>query len=76
MATDLTTEILDRLAASDEPILTSDAFPAASFTTIKSALDRLGSREMLVYKTLNHEVADLTEEGLSLIHISEPTRPY
>ena len=63
MATDLTTEILDRLAASDEPILTSDAFHTASFTTIKSALDRLGSREMLVYKTIDREEANLTEEG-------------
>ena len=63
MAADLTAEILDRLAASDQPILTSDAFPTASFTTVKSALDRLGSREMLVYKTIDREEAILTEEA-------------
>ena len=63
MATELIPEILDLVSARDEPILTSDAFPTASFVTIKSALDRLGSREMIVYKTIDREEAILTEEA-------------
>ena len=63
MATELTSEILDLLSTKDEPILTSDVFPTASFVTIKSALDRLRSREMIVYKTIDREEAILTEEA-------------
>lgn len=63
MASDLTTEVLDALAESYGPILTTDAFPSTPFITIKSALDRLGSREMVVYKTIEREEAILTEEA-------------
>jgi len=63
MASDLTTEVLDALAQSNGPILTAEAFPSVPFTTIKSALDRLGSRDMVVYKTIEREEAILTEEA-------------
>ena len=63
MASDLTTELLGTLAESNGPLLTAEAFPSVPFTTIKSALDRLGSREMVVYKTIEREEAILTEEA-------------
>ena len=63
MATELTSQILDVLFERDGPILTADVFPSVPFGTIKSALDRLGSREMVVYKALDREEAILTEEA-------------
>lgn len=63
MAGDLTTEILDALAGTDEPILSVNVFPSVPFATVKSALDRLASREMVVYKQIDKEEAALTEEG-------------
>ena len=63
MATDLAIEVLDALAESSDPILTAEAFPSVPFATIKSALDRLGSREIVVYKTIEREEAILTEEA-------------
>jgi len=63
MATDLTTEVLAALAEGNGRILTVEAFPSIPFTTIKSALDRLGSREMVAYKTIEREEAILTAEA-------------
>jgi phenylalanyl-tRNA synthetase alpha chain len=63
MASDLTTEVLAALAESNGAILTAEAFPSIPFTTIKSVLDRLGSREMVAYKTIEREEAILTEEA-------------
>ncbi|MCJ1309338.1 Phenylalanyl-tRNA synthetase, beta subunit, cytoplasmic [Agyrium rufum] len=63
MATDLTSELLEQLDSNDSPILTADAFPNASTVAIKSALDRLSSREMIGYKTIDREEAVLTEEA-------------
>ena len=66
MATDLTSKILDALAASNGPILTADAFPSTPFTVIKSSLDRLGSREMVTYKPIEREEYLLSEEANSI----------
>ena len=63
MADDLITKVLDTLSGDEEPFLTSDVFPTVPFNTIKSALDRLGSREMIKYKTIDREEAILTEEA-------------
>ena len=63
MAGDLTSRVLDLLSESNGPLLTADAFPTTPFATVKSALDRLGSREMVVYKTIEREEAVLTEEA-------------
>ena len=63
MATDLTTEVLDALVEGSGPILSAEVFPLVPFATIKSALDRLGSREIVVYKTIEKEEAILTEEA-------------
>lgn len=63
MASDLTSPILDALSASDTPILSSEAFPSYPSLNVKSALDRLASRQMVEYETIEREVAALTKEG-------------
>lgn len=63
MASDLTFHILEALADVDGSILSADAFPSVDFTTMKSALDRLGSRQMIIYRQLDREEAALTPEG-------------
>lgn len=63
MATDLTAEVLNILSQTDEKILSTDAFPSAPSSEIKSALDRLKSREMIVYETIDKEEAVLTPEA-------------
>ncbi|KAF7713300.1 Phenylalanine--tRNA ligase, alpha subunit [Penicillium ucsense] len=62
-SSDLTKPVLDALSASDEPILSTDAFPSHPSSNVKSALDRLGSRQMIEYETLEKEVYVLTPEG-------------
>ena len=63
MATDLTTRFLDALSQSGGPILSTDVFPSIPSTEIKSALDRLKSREMVVYEAIDKEEAILTAEA-------------
>jgi len=60
---ELTSQVLDALSASDGPILSADAFPSIPSTTLKSALDRLGSREMVTYRKIDREEAVMTEEA-------------
>ncbi|MCJ1337180.1 Phenylalanyl-tRNA synthetase, beta subunit, cytoplasmic [Bachmanniomyces sp. S44760] len=60
---DLTSQVLNALSTNDGPILTSVVFPTTPFTIIKSALDRLGSREMVTYQTIDREEAILTDEA-------------
>jgi len=62
MANELPNAVLSALAEQC-PILSSDAFPGVPSTTIKSALDRLASREMVAYETIVREEVALTEEG-------------
>ncbi|KAI6087913.1 tRNA synthetases class II core domain (F)-domain-containing protein [Hypoxylon rubiginosum] len=59
---DLATSILQTLDKSS-PLLSAEAFPAASFVEVKAALDRLGSREMVTYDTIEREEAILEPEG-------------
>ncbi|KAJ5468200.1 hypothetical protein N7475_005952 [Penicillium sp. IBT 31633x] len=63
MASDLTTQILDALSASDAPLFSSEAFPSTPSLNVKSALDRLDSRQMVEYETLEKEIVSLTAEG-------------
>ena len=67
MASDLTSQVLDALSESDDPILTANAFPSMPSVTVKSALDRLGSREMISYKTIDREEAVLTDEASGIV---------
>ena len=63
MATDLTTELLDALSRTEEPILSTEAFPSTPSTEIKSALDRLKSRDMISYEAIDKDEAVLTPEA-------------
>ena len=63
MATDLTSQVLEALSHSNGPILSAETFPSIPSTMVKSALDRLGSREMVTYKTIDREEAILTPEA-------------
>lgn len=63
MAIDLTAQVLNALSQTDEQILSTDAFPSTPSSEIKSALDRLKSREMVIYETIDKEEASLTPEA-------------
>jgi phenylalanyl-tRNA synthetase alpha chain len=62
---DLTSEILQALSKID-PILSSEAFPSQKSADVKSALDRLGSRSMITYATIEREEAILEPEAVEI----------
>lgn len=62
---DLPSEILHLLSKQD-PILSSEAFPAQKPADIKGALDRLASRSMVKYNTIDREEAILEDEGVEI----------
>ncbi|RSL48761.1 hypothetical protein CEP54_012754 [Fusarium duplospermum] len=59
---DLTSQILQALSA-QSPLLSAEAFPAIAFQDIKAALDRLASRSMITYETIDREEAALEPEA-------------
>jgi phenylalanyl-tRNA synthetase alpha chain len=59
---DLPSQILHALSVKD-PILSSEGFPSHKSADIKSALDRLGSRSMITYETIDREEAVLEPEA-------------
>lgn len=61
-ARDVTKEILDHLESKTE-LETSTEFPNIPQNEIKAALDRLASRAMLEYKSIDTELVLLTAEG-------------
>ncbi len=63
MASELTSQVLEALSKSDERVKSADAFPSIPSTTVKSALDRLLSRDMVSYRTIDREEAILTTEA-------------
>jgi len=65
MASDLPSEIL-LVLSNNTPILSSEAFPDEKSTDIKSALDRLGSRSMITYDTIDREEAILEPEAAEI----------
>lgn len=62
---DLPSEIL-RVLSEKDPILSSEAFPSIKSSDVKSALDRLGSRSMITYDTIDREEAILEPEALEI----------
>lgn len=62
---ELPSEILLALSKS-EPILSSEAFPLYKSADAKSALDRLGSRSMITYETIDREEAILEPEAVEI----------
>lgn len=63
---DLTQQILD-LLDTKQPLQSNEDFPAISQAEIKAALDRLASRSMVEYKTLDSEQVLLTPEAESIV---------
>ncbi|KAG8533554.1 uncharacterized protein KY384_001294 [Bacidia gigantensis] len=64
MAGDLSpNQVLKALAQSNGPILTAEAFPSMSFVKVKSALDTLKSRDMIIYSQIEREEVVLSPEG-------------
>lgn len=61
-SSDLTSEVLQALSQNDE-ILSSETFPTHKSADIKSSLDRLASRSMIIYKTIDREEAVLEPEA-------------
>ncbi len=59
---DLTAGVLSALRDSDS-IVTADAFPQVKTTDVKAVLDRLGSRSMITYETLERDEFLLEAEG-------------
>jgi len=59
---DLPTEILQALSQKS-PILSTETFPSIKSTDLKGALDRLGSRSMITYETIDREEAVLEPEA-------------
>jgi phenylalanyl-tRNA synthetase alpha chain len=62
---DLPSEILV-LLSQNEPILSAEAFPSQKSADVKSALDKLASRSMIKYDTIDREVAILEDEGVEI----------
>jgi phenylalanyl-tRNA synthetase alpha chain len=59
---DLTSIVLHALDEK-EPVLSAEAFSSYKSADIKSALDRLASRSMVTYETIDREEAVLEPEG-------------
>ncbi|KAI0475241.1 phenylalanyl-tRNA synthetase alpha chain [Xylariaceae sp. FL0804] len=59
---DLTTDILHALDQTS-PLQSADAFPTAPFVDLKAALDRLSSRDMVAYDTIETEEVLLEPEA-------------
>jgi phenylalanyl-tRNA synthetase alpha chain len=62
---DLPSEILQLLSKND-PILSSEALPLQKSADVKAALDRLASRSMIRYETIDREEAILEDEGVEI----------
>lgn len=77
MAEDLTAQVLGVLNNADGPVLTSEAFPDKDFVTVKSAVDKLRSREFLEAKQVDRIELIPTEEGATFVqHGSPEARVY
>ncbi|KAI0104205.1 phenylalanyl-tRNA synthetase alpha chain [Nemania sp. FL0031] len=73
---DLASQILHVLNKTT-PVLSTDAFPASNFTDLKAALDRLSSRRMVEYATIQRDEVHLESEGeLIASHGSHEARVF
>ena len=73
---DLSTQVLQALDK-QSPLVSSEAFPAIASLEIKSALDRLLSRSMVTYETIEREEAILEPEAEQIVaHGSHEARVF
>lgn len=62
---DLPSQVLQELSNNDS-ILSSETFPQLKSADVKSALDRLASRSMVIYNTIDREEAILEPEAVDI----------
>ncbi|PHH64182.1 hypothetical protein CDD81_4929 [Ophiocordyceps australis] len=75
-AGDLATRVLQALST-QSPIQSADAFPSIPFQEVKGALDRLASRSMVTYETIEREEALLEPEAETIAaHGSHEARVF
>ncbi|KAF3483902.1 phenylalanyl-tRNA synthetase alpha chain [Arthroderma uncinatum] len=67
MASDLTPQVLECLASTDEPQLSSHVFPSAPAQSVKAALDRLTARDMVLQETIETEEVYLLPEAEGIV---------
>lgn len=73
---DLAIQVLHALDK-QSPLLSAEAFPNVAFQEVKAALDRLGSRSMITYETLEREEALLEPEAQQIAaHGSHEARVF
>ncbi|KAF3803477.1 Phenylalanine--tRNA ligase alpha subunit [Colletotrichum siamense] len=73
---DLTSQILLALSVK-EPVLSAEYFPEFQFADLKAALDRLASRSMVKYESIEREEAVLEAEGKQIAeHGSHEARVF
>jgi phenylalanyl-tRNA synthetase alpha chain len=73
---ELTSEILRTLEHNDS-VLSAETFPSIKSADVKSALDRLASRFMVVYETIDREEVVLEAEGQDIaVHGSHEARVF
>lgn len=73
---DLATRVLLALSQKD-PLLSAESFPESPFQDIKAALDRLASRSMVTYETIEREEVTLEAEGQQIAeHGSHEARVF
>ena len=73
---DLPSEILQLLSKQD-PLLSAEAFPSLKSTEVKAALDRLASRSMVTYETIEREELVLEAEAEGIVaHGSHEARVF
>lgn len=73
---DLPSEIL-QLLSKKEPILSVEAFPSLKSNDVKAALDRLASRSMVTYETIEREEMILEPEAEGIVeHGSHEARVF
>lgn len=63
---DLPSEIL-QILSKQEPLLSAATFPSLKSTEVKAALDRLASRSMVTYETLEREETVLEPEAEGIV---------
>lgn len=63
---DFPSEILLALSRSD-PVLSQETFPNATFAEVKAALDKLASRSMVTYQTIEKDEAALEPEAEGIV---------
>lgn len=73
---DLALQVLQALST-QSPLLSAEAFPSIAFQDIKAALDRLASRSMITYETIDREEAILEPEAVQIAeHGSHEARVF